>query len=255
VTLRRGMQTLIEALANALPVGAQRLEVPVQRVERNPHGGWTLAMTDHAEPESFDGVIFAASAQRTAILAEQFDPQLSGLLRRIEYASSVVVTLEYQRDQVAHPLDGFGAVVPVIENRPFIAVSFPTVKFPHTAPPGRTVLRVFMGGVLHPELVDRSDAQLIEMAKSELVDLLGTQGEPAEVHVVRWRDSMPQYHVGHLGLVASIESRAARHSGLQLAGSGYRGVGIPQCVRSGREAAERLAAQLQPQPRRSAAPI
>jgi oxygen-dependent protoporphyrinogen oxidase len=101
-----------------------------------------------------------------------------------------------------------------------------------------------MGGVLRPEMVDREDAELVAIAKRELAELIGAHGEPADTHVVRWRNSMPQYDVGHLQLVAEIESLAGKHAGLELTGSGYRGVGIPQCVQQGRAAAERLAKQL-----------
>jgi oxygen-dependent protoporphyrinogen oxidase len=106
------------------------------------------------------------------------------------------------------------------------------------------VVRVFSGGVLRPEVVDRDDAELISIAKRQLEELIAANGDPLETHVARWRNSMPQYHVGHLQRVAEIEARVATHDGLQLAGSGYRGVGIPQCVQSGQAAAERLAKQL-----------
>jgi oxygen-dependent protoporphyrinogen oxidase len=245
VTLRRGMRALVEALADSLPDDAIQLATPVTSIVRSDQGPWRLTTASAATPEHFDGVILATPAPPAALLAKQFDPQLSGLLQRIDYASSAVLTLVYPRERIAHPMNGFGAVVPAIENRPIIAASFLTVKFPHTAPKERAVIRVFLGGVLHPEMIDRGDEKLLAIARQELADLLGAQGEPIVTHVARWRESMPQYHVGHLELVAAIETRIAAHVGLELAGNGYRGVGIPQCVRSGRTAAERLAAQLQ----------
>jgi oxygen-dependent protoporphyrinogen oxidase len=102
-------------------------------------------------------------------------------------------------------------------------------------------VRVFLGGAHRPELVDRDDRELTALAHSELRILLGVTGEPLETHITRWRQSMPQYHVGHVSLVDSIEERVAAHRGLVLAGNGYRGVGIPQCIQSGRLAAERIA--------------
>ncbi|HEX6960227.1 MAG TPA: protoporphyrinogen oxidase, partial [Lacipirellula sp.] len=186
-----------------------------------------------------------ASAPGAAELMTSVDATLATQLRQIEYASSVVVTLIYERDQIAHALDGFGAVVPAVENRPAIALSFTNVKFPDRAPADRAVIRIFMGGVLRPEMVDRTDDELIATAKSELAQLVGAHGGPVEAPLVmRWRNSMPQYHVGHLNRVQEIESRVAKHRGLQLAGNAYRGVGIPQCVLGGRMAAERLAEQL-----------
>jgi len=244
VTLRRGMGALVEALADSLPQDSIRLRERVEHVAPGANDKWMATLADRAEPEVFDGVVLATHPPQTARLVEPFDKPLSDDLRRIDYASSVVVTLEYPRERIAHPMDGFGAVVPAIENRPVIAASFLTVKFPHTAPKDRAIIRVFMGGVLRPELVDRSDDELIGIAKQELADWLGAQGPPCSTHVTRWLESMPQYHVGHVGLVAAIENRVSAHRGLELAGGGYRGVGVPQCVRSGQEAAERLAKDL-----------
>jgi oxygen-dependent protoporphyrinogen oxidase len=174
------------------------------------------------------------------------DSSLADRLARIEYASSAVVTLVYRREQVTSALEGFGAVAPAIENRRIVAASFLNVKFPAWAPADCAVIRVFMGGALRPEMIDRSDAELVAVAREEMEALVGARGAPTETHVARWRDSMPQYQVGHLTLVAEIEQRVAAHPGLELAGNAYRGVGIPQCIRSGRAAAERLVEQLTP---------
>jgi oxygen-dependent protoporphyrinogen oxidase len=175
------------------------------------------------------------------------DSHLASLLDRIEYASSAVVTLVYSREDIAHPLDGFGVVVPAVENRPIVAASFPGVKFPHASPGDLAPIRVFLGGALRPELVDRDDDELIAISKQQLEELLGARGEPRRSYVARWRASMPQYHVGHVGLVDEIERRAAMHRGLALAGNAYRGVGIPQCIHSGLQAAERVLGDLAPE--------
>lgn len=244
VTLRHGLNTLVNALERALPAGVVRLRSAVMSLAPAAPRGWVAAMAEGGVLESFDGVIVATHAPQAGRLLAGADRELTAHLDRIEYASSVVATLVYRSEQVTRPLDGFGVVVPAIENRPIIAASFLTVKFPGHAPPGRTVIRVFFGGVLRPEMVDRTDAELLSIARSELAELVGAAGEPRETHVARWRQSMPQYHVGHLRLVETIERRVAEHPGLQLAGSGYRGVGIPQCIHQGRTAADRLVEQL-----------
>jgi protoporphyrinogen/coproporphyrinogen III oxidase len=241
LTLRDGLGRFVDALAARLPVGSVRLETPVAALARSGAGRWSVALADGAS-EEFDGVIVAAPAGRAATMLDRFDPQLGSLLARIPAASSVVVTLVYRPDQIARPLDGFGFVVPRVENRPLIAASFPSVKFAGRGSAERTPIRVFLGGALHPDMIDRNDADLTAIAARELGDLIGARGEPCEAHVARWRESMPQYAVGHLPIVGAIEHRVATHRGLELAGASYRGVGIPQCVRSGREAAERLAA-------------
>ena len=244
VTLRGGLSALVEALAKSLGEGVVQLRTAVESVSRSGPRRWHVGSGRHSESALFDGVILATSAPRAAELLKATDAELAQQLALIEYASSAVVTLVFRRDQIGHPLDGYGAVVPAIENRPIVAASFLTTKFPSHVAADRAVIRVFLGGVLRPEMIDRDDAELISIAKRELAALIAARGEPLETHVARWRSSMPQYQVGHLRLVDEIELRVAVHDGLELAGSGYRGVGIPQCVRSGREAAERLAEQL-----------
>lgn len=244
VTLRGGLKTLVDALVHKLPAKSLRLGTPVTQIERHPAKRWTIKSSPGAPLEHFDGVLVAAHAPQAAPLLRNVDASLASVLAAIEYASSAVVTLIYHRQDIDHPLDGFGVVVPAIERRPIVAASFLTVKFPGHCPPGRAIVRVFSGGALQPERVDQSDAELIVTAKQQMQELIGAGGEPIETHVMRWRDAMPQYHVGHLARVEAIEQRTAVHAGLELAGNAYRGVGIPQSIHSGRHAAERLAKQL-----------
>ncbi|BBO31275.1 protoporphyrinogen oxidase [Lacipirellula parvula] len=244
VTLRGGLRGLVDALVATLPANALRLRTPVMQVERHATNHWTLRTTPGAPLEHFDGVIVAAHAPQASPLLKHLDGDLSNELAAIEYASSAVVTLVYHRQDIDHPLDGFGIVVPAIERRPIVAASFLTVKFPSHGPAGRAIVRVFSGGALQPDKVDRDDAELIKIAAEQMADLIGAHGLPIETHVMRWRDAMPQYHVGHVARVESIEARVASHNGLELAGNAYRGVGIPQSIHSGRNAAERLAKQL-----------
>jgi protoporphyrinogen/coproporphyrinogen III oxidase len=152
----------------------------------------------------------------------------------------VLLILAYRREQLARPLDAFGFVVPEIENRKILAASFSSVKYEGRAPDDRVLIRVFIGGACHGELLERSDDELQSIAHSELTGILQIKGSPVLTRVARWTGSMPQYHVGHLQLVANIEQAAARWPTLQLAGNAYRGVGIPYCIHSGEQAAERI---------------
>jgi oxygen-dependent protoporphyrinogen oxidase len=131
-------------------------------------------------------------------------------------------------------------VVPQIAGRSILAVSFSSAKFPGRAPPGCVLLRVFIGGALDPGAVACDDAALVDRARRELAELLGVRGKPLLEQVDRWHAAMPQYHVGHLGRIAAIESATERLGGLALAGAAYRGVGIPQVIASGRAAAARV---------------
>ena len=244
VTLRGGLSSLVDAIVEKLPPRCVRLRTPVVGVTRSGANQWAVQTAPGTPPERFDGVLLATHAPQSAPMLQGFDQQLADDLARIEYASSAVVTLVYHREDIDHPLDGFGLVVPAIERRPIVAVSFLTVKFPGHGPAGRAIVRVFSGGALQPGAVDRDDRDLVATARQQLAELIGAHGEPIETHVARWRQSMPQYHVGHVELVDSIDQRVALHAGLELAGNAYRGVGIPQSVLSGRLAAERLAKSL-----------
>jgi oxygen-dependent protoporphyrinogen oxidase len=139
---------------------------------------------------------------------------------------------------VAHPLDGFGAVVPQVEGRSILAVSFLSVKFPCRAPAGTVLMRVFLGGATQPELFERDDEAIRTMVRSELYDLLGAKGEPLLTEVGRHPRAMPQYTLGHLDRVEAVRRHASRHPRLILTGNAFEGVGIPDCVHAAEHAAE-----------------
>ena len=134
--------------------------------------------------------------------------------------------------------------MPSIEQRSILACSYPSRKFDGRAPEGHELLRAFVGGALRPELVDLDDAALRAAVEADLAALLGVTARPALVRVHRHRRAMPQYQVGHEARVVAIEARAAAVPGLALAGAAYRGVGVPDCVRSGEAAADAVLAHL-----------
>ncbi len=248
VTLRDGMSRLIDELARRLPPATIHLNQPGNQLSRDDRGNWSVIVADGSSWGPFTGVVAALPASQTATLLESEDAALAMLLRRIPYASSAVVCLVFRQEQFARPLDAFGLVVPAVENSRIVAASFSSIKFPGRSPEDQVVVRVFLGGALRPELVDLSDDELQAIAIEELIPILKISGVPLLSEVVRWRNKMPQYHVGHVQLVDEIETRAAQLTGFALAGNGYRGVGIPHCVRSGNEAARRLTASAQESP-------
>jgi oxygen-dependent protoporphyrinogen oxidase len=203
-----------------------------------------LLQLDSGEQPSFDAVVLAVPAYRAAELLAPLNPDLAGQLNRIEYASTALVITGHRLSDVAHPLDAFGLVIPQVEQRQILAVSFASRKFPGRAPDGCVLLRTFVGGALQPELFRLSDDRLLALVREELQALLGVRGEPTMSLVVRWKQSMPQYHVGHLDLVAGIERELQTAPRLALAGNAYRGVGIPDCIASGQAAADRILAGL-----------
>jgi oxygen-dependent protoporphyrinogen oxidase len=204
----------------------------------------TETRTSKSNFDFFDAVILAIPAPAAARLIASLDAELSRELAAIEYAGCAVVSFGFARNQIGHPLDAFGFVVPHVEGRRIIAASFASLKFVGRAPADQVLIRVFIGGAMQPELAELPDAELRQLAIGELRELLCISGEPLLADIARWPASMPQYHVGHLDRIARIEVLAARHPTLALAGNAYHGVGIPQCIASGESAAERLFASL-----------
>jgi len=239
-SLAEGMGTLPRTLAAGLPSRCVRLGTAVRRISRpDPGKPWRVELLD-GPPIEAGGVVLTTEAHASARLIDGVDPELALQLRSIPYASSAIVTVGYRRDQIRHPLDGFGAVVPAIEGRSILAISFLSVKFPRRAPAGTVLLRVFVGGATQPDLFDLEDDEIKVMVRNELSSLLGASGEPLLIEVGRHPRAMPQYTLGHLDRVAAIRQRATRHSRLILAGNAFHGVGIPDCIRSGRGAADAL---------------
>ena len=236
VSLAGGMGELIAALASRLPSDAVRLKHRVGGIERR--GVQWRVTTEEAGAIDADAVIVATETHAASRLLRYVDPPLATMLETIPYASSATVSLGYRRADVPHPLDGFGFVVPRAEHRDLLACTFSSVKYPGRAPERHVLIRCFVGGALNAAALERSDDEIVERVRRELGEALGITAAPMLTRVARHPASMPQYAVGHLTTVETIERRLAAIPGLLLAGGGYRGVGIADCVRSGEAAAD-----------------
>ena len=238
VTFAEGMEELVRALADRLPPGSVRLKERVVELHR---GGrrWRVGLADGGALDA-DAVIVAGEAHHAARIVRSLDPTLAHVLEAIPYASSATISLAYRREEIAHPLDGFGFVVPRIEGRPILACTFSSVKYPGRAPAGYVLLRAFLGGALDEAILREDDARMVSIALAQLGELLGITRPPLLTRVFRYPASMAQYQVGHLELMAAIDAQLTRHPGLTVAGSAYRGVGIADCIHSGETAAERV---------------
>lgn len=247
-SLRTGMQTLVDALAQRLGESVRR-GVAAVALERGAEAGagraprWGVVTGDGARLDA-DAVVCALPAASAARLLEPHSSGLARELDAISYASAAVVNLAYQESDFPGAPQSFGFVVPIAERRKIIAASFTSLKFPGRAPAGTVLLRAFLGGALQTEMMALDDAAMVEAACDEFRELLGVGAPPLWSHVSRWPDSMPQYAVGHLERVAAIERAAAELRGIALAGAALRGVGIPDCVLSGERAAEAMFAAL-----------
>ena len=217
-SLRGGMATLVDALERALPRGTVRYNTPAQTPPETP-------------------AIIAAPAYVAATLVEPFDADAAALCIRVPYVSTASVALAWPRRDVRHPLDGTGFVVARRHSDVRItACTWVSSKWADRAPGDRVLLRAFIGGSHDPAVVDLADDELVAIARRDLGAVLGISSTPLLTRVYRWRRMGAQHTVGHLERVAEIERRLAPR-GIFVAGSGFRSVGIPDCVADARRVA------------------
>ncbi len=167
-------------------------------------------------------------------------PALSAELAAIEYSSSITVGLGYDREVRQTLPPGFGFLVPRSEGKRLLAATFVHNKFPHRAPDDRALLRCFFAGANAESVWSLADHQIIAIVRAELQQILGQKAEPLFARVYKWKSAMAQYGVGHLDRLDRMERMRQQLPGLSLAGNAYRGIGVPDCVRSGRDAAKQL---------------
>jgi oxygen-dependent protoporphyrinogen oxidase len=188
-------------------------------------------------PHAYDHVVIASGAPVAARLLEPFDPEVSTLLRKIPHVSTAACQLAFRREDVPHPMDASGVLFLRREGRDASALTFLNTKWPGRAPDGVALLRVFFGGYAHPEVKDKTDAELLEAARVELRDVLGVTAEPLVAKAFRWNDCRPQPILGHKERLTRVQQRLRDHGGLSLCGGPYDGVGLPDCVRQANEVA------------------
>lgn len=256
----------------SFPLGLHELIEAIQRVVRNRarHGqrisvrtnahaksiarvgarseqssGRRLAIT-LADGESLiaDAVIVATPAYVASTLLRGLDAELGDALDAVEYASTITISLAYPRNAVRRELDATGYVVPRIEKRPVLACTFTSAKFDGRAPADCELFRLFLGGVGREYVETLTDAELLDIARAELRNVLGIEAPPLLTRINRFDRAMPQYTIGHNARIARILAAASRIPGLEMAGAIYTGLGIPDCVRSGVDAADRAVAAL-----------
>jgi protoporphyrinogen/coproporphyrinogen III oxidase len=233
----RGMQVLVRALEQKMTKCEVKLNTRVASIERDR--GWRIK-SQKGDTIEADTICLALPAYVSAELLTNINETLAAQLNEIKYASTATINLAFHRDTIKHALDGFGFVVPFVEKRSLIACTFSSVKFPGRAKDGHVLLRAFAGGALQPEMFALEESEMLARVESDLRELLGVSGKPLFAEVSKWKNSMPQYEVGHLDRVAAIENSVRGLPGLALAGNAYHGAGIPDCIRSGETAAEKI---------------
>jgi oxygen-dependent protoporphyrinogen oxidase len=226
-SFREGLLTLVTALAARLG-GAVLLGVSARQVRRD--GGRWLVEADGHPAWTADAVVLTCPAHRQADLLSRTDPGMADLLAGIPYNRVAVVALGYRREDVPHPLDGFGYLSPQRERRDVLGVQWCSSIYPDRAPPGRVLLRAMCGGWHRGEMLDWPDDRLVAAVRAELALSLGARAAPVFTHITRWGRAIPQYHVGHLARLDAVERRLEQHPGLFLGGNAFRGVAMNDCV-------------------------
>ena len=236
LTLRDGMQTLTDALADRIgPI--LRTNAPATRIDPSEDGGYVVRVGARDVRTAF--VVLALPAAQTAALLTTIAPEASREIESLRANHAGTISLAYRTIDIPRPLPGYGLIVPKREGRPINAITISSRKFDFRAPAGWALVRAFFGGYRSPETMHIDDDALREVVAGELRSLMGITTPPAFDRIHRWQQGSPQYDVGHLERVARIE--AALPSGIALTGSPYRGVGIPDIVHQSWQLADHLA--------------
>jgi len=238
-SLGSGMGELVTAIERRLPAGSIRCDSPVRGVVKDG-ATWHVSTADGVLPAR--AVVLACPAHAAARVLAPVDGPAAALCAEVPYVSTASVALAWPREAVRHPLAGSGFVVARAHNALRIAAcTWVSSKWSGRAPAGTVLLRAFVGGAHDPDAVDLPDERLVEVVSRELAVILGIEGVPILSRVYRWQRAGAQHNVGQIARVAEIESRLARQGAIVVAGSGFRSVGIPDCIADGRAAAARAA--------------
>lgn len=231
-TFRGGMQEIIDAMADAAGRERIRLGAKVVRVEKDHEHQRYVVHLEGAEVIPADAVIASTESYYAADFLRSVDNELAEVLGSIRWTSAATVSLAYEKDRIDHDLRGFGFLVPAAEKRKISASTWSSTKWPGRAPEGHILLRVFVGGSHNQSLVELDDAEMVQMVREELRQIMSLGAEPEFWRVFRWIKGMPQYALGHLDRLDAIDSRLAEHPGLYLCGASYRGVGTGDVMNS-----------------------
>ncbi len=249
VSLAGGVGGLVSALAAWLQTAGVALRSGAQvRALGRTAGAWTLELAG-GDRVVADAVLLAIPAHAAASVLGSFDTELARGVSRLPSASTATVFLGYRRSDVAHPLDAAGFVVPRAMRRPILAATWVSSKWHARAPEGHVLVRAFLGGAAGAGVLQKDDGELVRLARSELDALMGLAADPLLSRVFRFDRASPQMRVGHTMAMGEIRERLeASAPGVRMAGGGYDGIGIPDCIRQGQDGARALLGGIALQP-------
>jgi oxygen-dependent protoporphyrinogen oxidase len=241
-SLPGGLSEMVIAIQAALPAESVKRNAPVTKVDSDGTG-FRVTTSDGTIYQA-RALVAATPAFVSAEILREVAPEVARQSAEIRYMSAATVSLAYRRDAIRHPLNGSGFVVPRVEKTGIMAASWLSSKWPDRAPDGSVLLRAFLGGARDPKALEKSDQEMVAIAVDAMRPLIGITGTPLFTRIYRWERANAQHEVGHLERVAAIERALAARPGLFITGSGYRGVGIPDCVADGRATARQVSAWL-----------
>src|SRR5215207_2767591 len=243
LTPTTGLSEIVEKLLESLTANGVDLRLGTPAVQVTIDRSDYVVKLDTGESLEVDSIILATPAFVSSTLLAALDPALASDLQEIPYASTATVSLAYRQGDIPRELDGYGYVIPRREGRRALACTWTSTKFPHRAPEGYALLRVFVGRA--GQEIPWNENELLELAKEELSFTLGITADPLLHRVFLWENAMPQYNLGHPEILKRIDAALEKHPGLALAGNGYRGIGIPDCIHSGQLAVEKIRDKIQ----------
>lgn len=232
--LKGGFRTLVDGIQRGVNSHARIIHKEAEALERDG-AAWRVRV--NGEWISANHVILATPAYAAGALLRPFDTEMARLLETVDYSSSITISLVYRPGSLPGPYTGFGFLVPKVERRKLLACTFVHNKFPFRAPEGYSIIRCFVGGAGNAQVLDEPDDQLLAAVMQDLKAMIGLTAKPDFCRISRWRRSMAQYTLGHAHRIAQIQRRVKAFPGLHLAGNAYSGIGIPDCVRTGKLAA------------------
>jgi protoporphyrinogen/coproporphyrinogen III oxidase len=247
-SFRMGMQTFPLAISSALG-DRVRLNAEVEKIGipgsdgRKNEDSFTVSYRSNGVPETLtaEAVIIAAPSASAATLISPYASLLASALERMYHPPVAEVFLGFNEGAFKHPLDGFGYLVPECEQRSILGTIWSSALFPGRAPEGHVALTTFVGGSRQPEIASRDDSSLLDIVRSEINDIMGGKSEPVYSRVVRWPRAIPQYLVGHLGVMRQIERFEKDHPGVFLCSNYRGGIAVGDCVMNGKAIADRVA--------------
>ncbi len=234
-SFREGIQYLSDAIKDSLG-SIVRPGIAVTAIEK-VGSGYLVKCSDGSEQQA-DLVIVASPAFAAADMLAGLDAGISGVLKQIPYASMTVICFGYDRDRIAHPLDGFGYLIPKKEGRSTLGTLWDSSMFENRAPDGKVLLRSMMGGACFPEYVKLSDDEVTARVRQDLKATMNIDAEPSFVRIFRHPQAIPQYTVGHGKRLDALDELLKQHPGLILTGNSYRGIGLNDCVAAAQRAAD-----------------